>query len=135
LAFVRDLAQARAGAADPLRRQLEDRQRALSDALSLPTPDSGTVGALVISINAAQTQVGQVVALMIAPHAAADPLACTSVTARPGGIDGDRYQDGTGTFSTSPPRRPRHHLIEAEALDELAARGVSISLNKPGAMS
>ena len=60
LASVRDLAQARAGAADPLRRQLEDRQRALSDALSLPTPDSGTVGALVISINAAQKQFGQI---------------------------------------------------------------------------
>jgi hypothetical protein len=76
----------------------------------------------------AQTQVGHVVALMIAPHATADPLACTSVTARPGGIDGDRYQDGTGTFSTSPRRVGQDiTLIEAEALDELAARRVSIS--------
>jgi Spy/CpxP family protein refolding chaperone len=60
LASVWDLAQTRAGAADPLRRQLEDRQRALSDALSLSTPDPGTVGALVISINAAQKQFGQI---------------------------------------------------------------------------
>ncbi len=41
-------------------RQLEDRQRALFDALSLSTPDPGTVGALVISINAAQKQFGQI---------------------------------------------------------------------------
>ncbi len=60
LASVRDLAQARASAADTLRRQLEDRQRALSDALSLPTPDPGTVGALVISINPLQKQFGQI---------------------------------------------------------------------------
>jgi Spy/CpxP family protein refolding chaperone len=60
LASVRDLAQARASAADPLWRQLEDRQRALSDALSLPAPDPGAVGALVLSINAAQKQFGQI---------------------------------------------------------------------------
>src|SRR5437762_6810601 len=60
LASVRDLAQARAGAADPLARQLEDRQRALSDALSSPTPDPRTVGALVLSINSLQKQVGQI---------------------------------------------------------------------------
>ena len=60
LASVRDLAQARASAADPLRRQLEDRQRVLSDALSSPTPDPGTIGTLVISINAAQKQFGQI---------------------------------------------------------------------------
>ncbi len=60
LASVRDLAQARAGAADPLRRQLEDRQRALADALSLSTPDPGAVGALVISVNSLQKQFGQI---------------------------------------------------------------------------
>jgi len=60
LASIRDLAQARASAADNLRRQLEDRQRALSDALSSPTPDSSTVGNLVITINSLQKQVGQI---------------------------------------------------------------------------
>jgi len=75
----------------------------------------------------AQTQLGQVVALMIAPHGAADAIARTSVTARPGGIDGDRYQDGTGTFSTNPRRVGQDiTLIEAEALDELKASGLSI---------
>ena len=58
LASIRDLAQARASAADNLRRQLEERQRALSDALSSPTPDPGTVGALVISTNSLQNQGG-----------------------------------------------------------------------------
>jgi len=60
LASFRDLAQARASAADTLRRQLEDRQRALSDALSLPTPDPGTAGNLVITINSLQKQFGQI---------------------------------------------------------------------------
>ena len=60
LASFRELAQARASAADTLRRQLEERQRALSDALSSPTPDSSTVGALVISINSLQKQFGQI---------------------------------------------------------------------------
>jgi hypothetical protein len=60
LASLRDLAQARASAADTLRRQLEDRQRTLSDALSLPMPDPGTVGALVISTNSLQKQSGQI---------------------------------------------------------------------------
>ena len=76
----------------------------------------------------AQTHVGQVVALMIAPHAAADALTCTSITARPGGIDGDRYRNETGTFSTSPRRVGQDiTLIEAEALDELETRGAPIS--------
>jgi MOSC domain-containing protein YiiM len=65
---------------------------------------------------------------MIAPHAAEEAVACASVVARPGGVDGDRYQDGTGTFSTTPRRVGQDiTLIEAEALDDLAANGVSIS--------
>lgn len=76
----------------------------------------------------AQARVGQVVALMTAPHAAKGAVSWASVTARPGGIDGDRYQDGTGTFSTSPRRVGQDiTLIEAEALDELKAFGVTIS--------
>lgn len=80
------------------------------------------------SADHAEMQVGQVVALMTAPHGAADAIANTSITLRPGGIDGDRYQDGTGTFSTDPRRVGQDiTLIEAEALDELEAHGVSIS--------
>ncbi len=76
----------------------------------------------------ARTQGGEVVALMIAARGSADAVACTSVVARPGGIDGDRYQDGTGTFSSDPRRFGQDiTLIEAEALDELEARGARIS--------
>jgi hypothetical protein len=75
----------------------------------------------------ARTHRGEVVALMTAPQGAGEAIARTSVTARPGGIDGDRYQDETGTFSTSPRRVGQDiTLIEAEALDELEASGISI---------
>jgi hypothetical protein len=75
-----------------------------------------------------QAQIGQVVVLMTAPHGAAHPIARTSIVARPGGIDGDRYQDGTGTFSTKPRRVGQDiTLIEAEALDGLGANGISIA--------
>lgn len=75
-----------------------------------------------------ETQGGQVVALMTAPHGSEQAISHSSITARPGGIDGDRYQDGSGTFSTDPRRVGQDlTLIEAEALDELAARGVSIA--------
>lgn len=60
LAAFRDLAQARASAAEALRRQIEDPQRALADALSIPSPDPATVGPLVISINSLQKQLGQI---------------------------------------------------------------------------
>ena len=69
-----------------------------------------------------QAELEHVVALMTAPAAAADPIACASIVARPGGIDGDRYQNETGTFSTSPRRVGQDiTLIEVEALDELAS--------------
>jgi len=75
-----------------------------------------------------ETQVGVVVALMTAPKAAADAITHSTFTARPGGIDGDRYQNETGTFSTSPRRVGQDiTLVEAEALDELKARGVTIA--------
>jgi hypothetical protein len=74
------------------------------------------------------TTAGHVVALMTALHGSAEAIAHTSVTARPGGIDGDRYQEGTGTFSTAPRRVGQDiTLIEAEALDELEAKGLSIA--------
>src|SRR5262249_48322649 len=80
------------------------------------------------SAQGSRTQCGTVVALMTAAHGAEAALACSSITARPGGIDGDRYQDGTGTFSTDPRRLGQDiTLIEAEALEELEARGVTIA--------
>jgi MOSC domain-containing protein YiiM len=76
----------------------------------------------------AEARVGHVVALMTAPRAAADGVSWKTITARPGGIDGDRYQDQTGTFSTSPPRVGQDiTFIEAEALAELTALGVTIA--------
>jgi hypothetical protein len=76
----------------------------------------------------AEAQVGHVVALITAPHAATGAVTWQAVTARPGGIDGDRYQDQTGTFSTSPRRVGQDiTFIEAEALAELRARGVTLA--------
>jgi hypothetical protein len=80
------------------------------------------------SADRAEAKVGRVVALMTALVAAADPVARQAVTARPGGIDGDRYQDQTGTFSTNPRRVGQDiTFVEAEALDELRARGVTLA--------
>ncbi len=60
LASFRDLAQTRASASETLRRQVEERQRALYEALSATSPDPGTVGPLVVSINSLQKQFGQI---------------------------------------------------------------------------
>jgi hypothetical protein len=76
----------------------------------------------------AEAQVGHVVALMTVPRAAGDAVKRQTVTARPGGTDGDRYQDQTGTFSTSPRRVGQDiTFIEAEALADLRARGVTLA--------
>lgn len=95
----------------------------------LPAPlDRRAFPTNISTADRAEAQVGHVVALMTAPHAAADAVARKTVTARPGGIDGDRYQDETGTFSTSPRRVGQDiTLVEAEALDELRARGVTLA--------
>jgi Spy/CpxP family protein refolding chaperone len=60
VATLRDLERARADAAGALQRQVEAQQQALSAALSATPPDSGAVGALVISITSLQKQFGQV---------------------------------------------------------------------------
>jgi hypothetical protein len=95
----------------------------------LPAPlDRRKLTTSVSSADRAEAQVGHVVALMTAPHAAGDAVARKTVIARPGGIDGDRYQDQTGTFSTNPRRTGQDiTFIEAEALAELAARGVTLA--------
>lgn len=95
----------------------------------LPAPmDRRKLSTSVLAADPAGAKVGQVVALMTAPVAAADAVARKTVTARPGGIDGDRYQDQTGTFSTTPRRVGQDiTLVEAEALAELSARGVTLA--------
>lgn len=82
----------------------------------------------VVSADRADAKGGHVVALMTAPAAAAGAVAQKTLTARPGGIDGDRYQAQTGTFSTNPRRAGQDiTLIESEALAELKDRGVAIA--------
>jgi MOSC domain-containing protein YiiM len=95
----------------------------------LPAPlDRRMFTADMSAVDRAEVQVGHVVALMTAPQAAAHAVARKTVTARPGGIDGDRYQDQTGTFSTNPRRVGQDiTFIEAEALAELRARGVTLA--------
>jgi MOSC domain-containing protein YiiM len=95
----------------------------------LPAPmDRRRFSTTFLAADRAEAKVGNVVALMTAPVAAAEPVARSTVTVRPGGIDGDRYQDQTGTFSTNPRRAGQDiTLIEAEALAELGARGVTIA--------
>jgi hypothetical protein len=95
----------------------------------LPAPlDRRSLPTNISNADRAGVQVGHVVALMTASRAAGEPVAQKTVTARPGGIDGDRYQDQTGTFSTNPRRAGQDiTFIEAEALAELAARGVTLA--------
>jgi hypothetical protein len=95
----------------------------------LPAPlDRRGLPANIPFADRAESHVGHVVALMTAPRAAAGAVTWRAVTARPGGIDGDRYQDETGTFSTNPRRVGQDiTFIEVEALAELRARGVSLA--------
>jgi hypothetical protein len=95
----------------------------------LPAPlDRRTLASGSAAPEPAHARVGHVVALMTAPRAAAGAATWQTVTARPGGIDGDRYQDQAGTFSTNPRRVGQDiTFIEAEALAELKAGGVSIA--------
>ena len=95
----------------------------------LPAPmDRRRFSTSVLAADRAEAKVGRVVALMTAPVAAADAVARKAVNARPGGIDGDRYQDQTGTFSTNPRRVGQDiTLVEAEALAELSSRGVTLA--------
>ena len=71
--------------------------------------------------------VGSVVGLLVAPDAEQPLVRVGSVNAVAGrGLEGDRYFDGRGTFSGSG-RGYELTLIEAEALESLAADGVEIS--------
>jgi len=69
---------------------------------------------------AAPRRVGSVEALLVAPRAEAAMTGAGPVAARAGrGLEGDRYLDGRGTFSSAYGRGHDLTLIEAEALDEL----------------
>lgn len=63
--------------------------------------------------------VGSVAAILIAPAAEAPLRRVDAAPALPGrGLEGDRYADGAGTFST-PGRGYELTLVEAEVLDEI----------------
>ena len=113
----------------PLRDPLDSGQELQIVHGLLPAPLDRRIFSTNISTgDRAEVQVGHVVALMTAPRAAADAVTRKTITARPGGIDGDRYQDQTGTFSTNPRRVGQDiTFVEAEALAELRAGGVTLA--------
>lgn len=69
---------------------------------------------------------GIVEALVIAPAAGAPVREVRSVLARPGGLDGDRYAAGRGTFSGNGRTGQDLTLIEAEAIEELGRGGPAL---------
>jgi hypothetical protein len=72
--------------------------------------------------------VGVVEALLTAAHAEAPVRTHTDVELRAGrGIVGDRYFDGTGTFSASEKHGQELTLIEAEVLDALSEDGLQLT--------
>ena len=74
---------------------------------------------------------GRVVSIFVAGKAGAPMVALGEVKATPGrGIDGDRYFEGTGTWSNHPGEGREITLVEMEALEGLA-RENNIAL-KPG---
>jgi len=67
-----------------------------------------------------QGERGRVEAIVIAPAAEAPPTRVEHARAIAGrGLDGDRYTDGSGTFSPGPGGGRALTLIEGEVLDEL----------------
>jgi hypothetical protein len=71
---------------------------------------------------------GVVEALLTAPHATEAAQAHDSVELHAGrGIAGDRYFDGTGTFSTSEKHGQELTLIEGEVLDALGEEGLELT--------
>ena len=70
---------------------------------------------------------GTVVAIAVATAAEAPMQSLQSASALAGrGLEGDRYADAAGTFSTNPGGGRDLTLIESEALDALAAAGIPI---------
>lgn len=71
---------------------------------------------------------GVVEALLTAPRAEEDIETQTTVELHAGrGIPGDRYFDGTGTFSASEKHGQELTLIEAEVLDALREEGLELT--------
>ena len=71
---------------------------------------------------------GIVEALLTAPHAQEGIESHTTVELHAGrGIPGDRYFDGTGTFSASEKHGQELTLIEAEVLDALCEEGLELT--------
>lgn len=70
---------------------------------------------------------GTVEGIAVAPAAGAPMIRLERATAVAGvGFEGDRYSRGEGTFSSRGGRGRHLTLIEAEALEELAAKGVEL---------
>jgi MOSC domain-containing protein YiiM len=74
-------------------------------------------------------QIGVVVGLFTAPAAEAACELHERLGVRAGrGLDGDRYAEGNGTFSHPERRGQDLTLIEAESLDDLSARGITLAM-------
>jgi hypothetical protein len=69
---------------------------------------------------AAPAGTGRVELLVVAPDAGAPAVVVDEVQAAPGGLAGDRYAAGTGTFSREDRTGEAITLIEGEAIDELS---------------
>jgi MOSC domain-containing protein YiiM len=114
-------------------RPLEDRDAAL--AVDAPLVDGYVVAPLDIGRAYGADAYGQprqggvVVGLFTAPMREAPCEEHERRAVRAGrGLDGDRYAEGNGTFSHPQRRGQDLTLIEAESLEELSARGVTLPM-------
>jgi hypothetical protein len=110
------------GASAPLDVSPNELHRALVLAPLDPARPSGTMP------QRAAGAAGVVEALLTAAHAEAPVQTHSSVELRAGrGIVGDRYFDGTGTFSASEKHGQQLTLIEGEVLDALRGDGLQLT--------
>ena len=110
------------GASPPVDVSPNELRRALVLAPFDPARPSGTMPQL------AAGAAGVVEALLTAAHAEAPVQTHSSVELRAGrGIVGDRYFDGTGTFSASEKHGQQLTLIEGEVLDALGEEGLELT--------
>jgi MOSC domain-containing protein YiiM len=81
-----------------------------------------------VGIDGRSTSVGTVEVIALAEEAEGPMMAVLSAKALAGrGLEGDRYWRGAGTFSDPRGRGYDLTLVEAEALEELATRGVELA--------
>jgi len=71
---------------------------------------------------------GTIEAIFVTPAAGAPMRALEQVRALAGrGLEGDRYADGVGTYSTTPGSGRHVTMIDAAALEALAAEGLPLA--------